>query len=68
MEPRQHTHLSAMTERKRADPDTPERFLWRKPGARFLWFRMAVPVRYQPHVGKKIIQQCLGTLDAGKRP
>lgn len=52
-----------MSERIRAKPDTPERYLWRKPGARHLSFRFAVPVRYRGIDDRKIIQCCLGTSD-----
>ncbi|MGZ2411983.1 integrase [Sphingomonas sp. F9_3S_D5_B_2] len=59
---RDHTE-SRMQHRKRARPDTPERYLWRKPGARHLWFRMAVPVRFRLVEARKIVQQSLGTAD-----
>jgi integrase len=52
-----------MEARKRAKPSTPERYLWRKPGARHLWFRMAVPVRYKSIEQRRIIQLSLGTTD-----
>jgi hypothetical protein len=52
-----------MSERKRARPATPERYLWDKPGARHTWFRMAVPTRYQSVAGTRIIQRDLGTRD-----
>lgn len=47
----------------RAPARTPERYLWQKPNARHLWFRMAVPRRYQSVEPRKIIQQSLGTTD-----
>jgi len=52
-----------MDERKRAKPATPERYLWDKPGARHLWFRMAVPVRFRAVEQRRIVQRCLGTRD-----
>jgi hypothetical protein len=52
-----------MTTRARAKPATPERYLWTKPGARHLWFRMAVPRRYKAIEGRCIVQRCLGTSD-----
>lgn len=49
--------------RRRAKPATPEKYIWRKPDARHLWFRCGVPIRYQPAYGKKIVQRSTGTTD-----
>lgn len=50
-----------MDTRKRAKAATPETYLWQKPKARHLWFRMAVPTRFRGVEERKIIQRCLGT-------
>lgn len=49
--------------RLRAKPDTPETYLWRKPHARYLWFRQSVPTRYRSVDSRKLIQRSLGTKD-----
>lgn len=49
--------------RRRAKPDTPEKYIWRKLNARDLWFRQAVPTRYRSVESRKIIQRSLGTND-----
>jgi integrase len=49
--------------RKRAKSNTPERYLWPKKGARHLWFRLHVPVRYRSVEPRKLIQRSLGTVD-----
>lgn len=52
-----------MDTRKRAKANTPEKYLWRKPGARHLWFRYAVPTCYRSVDTRRIVQRCLGTSD-----
>lgn len=52
-----------MKQRKRAKPNTPETYLWPKPGARYWWFRLSVPVRYRRVETRRLIQRNLYTTD-----
>ena len=52
-----------MSTNRKARPSTPEKYLWEKPNARYLWFRIAVPTRYRDVERRRIIQCCLGTRD-----
>lgn len=48
----------------RALQPSSERYLWRRPNSRFIWFRMAVPKAHRDAVGKSLVAFSLATTDA----
>lgn len=48
---------------KRRSSAASDRYLWVRPQSRWIWFRMAVPKKYQERAGQKLIQFSLETDD-----